>query len=169
MLPSSLDQSLQSSKRANSGKNSNLLPASATFPRNTSTGYRDGVESVASISTWIWQDFPLMSFYPWLFKGITGISLLENPSELCQPWRGPCGGPPSRVDMGYSNWCGRIWQNLRGQSSPVSQLIVNGTLISGLVFCWWTPRRVQSGKPRYFRFLAWRYCSCNALTWRTFA
>lgn len=47
------------------------------------------VESVAPISTKIWQGFPLISVSQWLFKGITGNSLPENPSKSYQPWEGP--------------------------------------------------------------------------------
>lgn len=40
-------------------------------------------ESVALVATKIEQDFPLILILvlPWLFKGITSNSLLENPSE----------------------------------------------------------------------------------------
>lgn len=46
------------------------------------------VEHRALISARIWQDFPLFLLSPWLFKGITGRSLLENPLRSHQCWKG---------------------------------------------------------------------------------
>lgn len=54
------------------------------------------VENIAPISARIWQGFPLILIFlsPWLFKGIPGNSLLENPSEFRQLWEGPIWGTP---------------------------------------------------------------------------
>ena len=59
-------------------------------------------ENVASESTRIWQSFPLILILvlTWLFKGITGSSLSENPSESCQLRRGTIWRLLSSVDMG---------------------------------------------------------------------
>lgn len=116
MLPSSLDQSLKSSKRAHSGKNSNPLPASASFPRNPSIGYRDGVESVASISTRIWQDFPLMSFSPWLFKGITGYQFTGEALRALSTLEGPIWRPSFQGRYGIFKL---VWKDLTKPSRTI--------------------------------------------------
>lgn len=62
-------------RRGDSGKNSHPLPASDSFPRIASVGFRVGVKSVPLMSTWIWQGFSLILVFHWLFKGITRKSL----------------------------------------------------------------------------------------------
>ena len=49
------------------------------------------VESVALVSTRIWQGFPLILIlvHRWLFKGITGNSLPKNLLASHQLWEGP--------------------------------------------------------------------------------
>lgn len=114
------------------------------------------VVHIALISARIWQDFPLFLLSPWLFKGITGRSLLENPLRSHQLEGAFNGGPSWSVDMRHSSWCGRIFTKLsRTLFFPLSQLIASETLISGPVLWWWTPRRVKQGRPRYcFSFKA---------------
>lgn len=48
------------------------------------------VESVPWVSTRIWQGFSLILLFvsPWLFKGVTGSGLAENPSESRVPEKG---------------------------------------------------------------------------------
>lgn len=61
-------------------------PTSASFLMVPSRGSRVGckVGSVTPVSTRIWQGFPFISILisPWLFKGMTGGNLPENPSEV---------------------------------------------------------------------------------------
>ena len=83
ILPCFLDHGLQRSRRADSGKNSYPWLVSASFPRIPSAGSgvsRFKVDSVNLVSTRLWQGFPLILILvsPWLFKAITGNSLLEN-------------------------------------------------------------------------------------------
>lgn len=49
------------------------------------------LDNIAQVSTRSWQGFPwtLILVFPWLFKGITGSSLLECPSESHHTWDRP--------------------------------------------------------------------------------
>lgn len=80
------------------------------------------VESVAPVSTRIWQSFSLILIVvsPCVFKGITGNSLPENPPEFHQLWEGPMWVPPSEVDIRtFKKNLYRVVESL-----PVSQLII---------------------------------------------
>lgn len=88
ILPSSQLATIDRDSGGLTGKDSHPLPASDSFPgSHLQVRVRITVESGRSLSTRIWQVFPLILIlvFPWLFEGITGISLLENPSVSPQP------------------------------------------------------------------------------------
>ena len=78
-------------RRSDTEKNSYLLLASASFLRIPSAVSPEPVgvkvETVALVTTRIWQHFPLILILvsPWLFKWMRGSSLLKNPSEFYMP------------------------------------------------------------------------------------
>lgn len=71
-----------------------LLPAFPGSHPRSPEWVRFKVESVPQVSTRIWQGFSLILLFvsPWLFKGVTGSGLAENPSESRVPEKGPYRG-----------------------------------------------------------------------------
>ena len=116
ILPSFLDQTQTDSEELTLVRILTLywlLPVFPGSPLQAPEPVGVKVESVALVSTGIWQDFPLILILvsPWLFKGMMGSSLLKNPSEFCMG-RGYMGSRYGGIQVGVEGFD----KNLQGQS-----------------------------------------------------
>ena len=168
ILPSSLNQALQRNRRTDSSKNCHPSQASASFPRIPSSdsgvsGFK--IQTVALISTRIWQGFLLILILvsPWLFKGIIGSSLLENPSESCQLWEGLIWGLSFEVGYGGIRVgvkeFDKIFEDKLFSSVPVN---CKWDRFPGQCFDDGPLGKCNEGGTGVLAFWPWSLCSCKA-------
>ena len=125
------------------------------------------VERVVLVSARIWWGFQLILILVslWLFKGITGSSLPENPSESCQLWEGSIWGPSlwgrdgsGRVDI--ERFALNLWRQSFFQCSSLLQM-THWSL--GQCFDDGSVGEYNGGAPGVLLgFWSWSCCSCKA-------